>query len=65
MRLRSKDGKVDLCLAISKRFQGLGFMISFANPIVLHEYLLIEIKFTWFLFWFTYETGTVVKRKIK
>lgn len=62
MYIRKTKDKLDFYVGITERFQGLGFMISFANPIVMNKYLLVEIKFTWFLLWLTYETDTIIKK---
>jgi len=47
-----KNGKsYGIFIGIVKRFQGIGFIISFDNPITLIEYFKIEIIFLWFKFW--------------
>jgi hypothetical protein len=32
----------------SKKFQGLGLMISTDHPMTYHEYILIEMRILWF-----------------
>jgi len=39
------------------KFQGLGFIISLDNPPLFngYNYLLIEIKFLYFVFWYAFD----------
>lgn len=48
MHYYKKTESIVFYIGLLKRFQGLGFTISFDNPITYNEYVLIEIQILWF-----------------
>lgn len=51
----SRNNKHQYFFGILKKFQGVGFIISTDNAITVNEFLLIEVRFIWLRFWYTYE----------
>lgn len=50
--IESKSGKTSFCFYIGKRFQGLGFVISFDNPTVtITEFVIVEFRFLFLKTW--------------
>jgi len=50
--VESKDKKLCLCFWLSWKFQGIGLLISFDNPIVYDDYLLVDFRFLFVKIWF-------------
>jgi len=52
---KGRKNKWQYFFGITKRFQGLGFVVSTENPIAINDYFLFEVRFLWLKFWVTYE----------
>lgn len=55
MQIHKKHKNHTIFLGLLKDFQWFGFMISTDNAIAINEYFLIEIRFLWLRFWYTYD----------
>lgn len=52
---KGKKGKHQYFFGILKKFQGLGFILSTDNSMVINDYFLFEVRFLWLKFWYSYD----------
>jgi hypothetical protein len=53
--MRKDIGKHKFYIGMSRRFQGLGFLISFNNAIVYKEFVMVELNLLWVKAWYTFD----------
>lgn len=47
-------------ICISRRFQGLGFMVDLDNPVAMYRVpFSVSVKFLWFYAWLVVEGGEI------